>query len=65
MIFYSFFAYFVDKLNKMFISCRNSTEHVFPDSPIIVREDEPSSIIAFALKYVILFYFKFILYIYC
>ncbi|EXX79916.1 uncharacterized protein OCT59_021526 [Rhizophagus irregularis] len=28
----------------------NSTEHVFPDSPIIVREDEPSSIIAFALN---------------
>ncbi|RIA92962.1 hypothetical protein C1645_763745 [Glomus cerebriforme] len=28
----------------------NSTEHVFPDSSIIVREDEPSSIIAFALS---------------
>ncbi|CAG8495811.1 13415_t:CDS:10 [Funneliformis mosseae] len=26
------------------------TEHVFPDSSIIVREDEPSSIIAFALS---------------
>ncbi|GBB85059.1 hypothetical protein RclHR1_11630001 [Rhizophagus clarus] len=28
----------------------NPTEHVFPDSSIIVREDEPSSIIAFALS---------------
>ncbi|CAG8493947.1 5650_t:CDS:2 [Diversispora eburnea] len=28
----------------------NQTEHVFPDSSIIVREDEPSSIIAFSLS---------------
>ncbi|CAG8602955.1 4921_t:CDS:2 [Paraglomus brasilianum] len=27
-----------------------STEHVFPDSKVIVREDEPSSIIAFTLS---------------
>jgi len=29
---------------------RQSFEHVFPDSQIIVREDEPSSIIALALS---------------
>jgi 1-phosphatidylinositol-3-phosphate 5-kinase len=28
----------------------NPSEHIFPDCPIIVREDEPSSIIAFALS---------------
>ncbi|KAI8896889.1 hypothetical protein BC833DRAFT_595714 [Globomyces pollinis-pini] len=28
----------------------NPTEHIFPDSLIIVREDEPSSIISFALS---------------
>ncbi|KAI0241530.1 Mitochondrial distribution and morphology protein 12 [Massospora cicadina] len=26
------------------------TEHLFPDSPIVIREDEPSSIIAFTLS---------------
>ncbi|KAI9295926.1 hypothetical protein K502DRAFT_324048 [Neoconidiobolus thromboides FSU 785] len=26
------------------------TEHIFPDSPIVLREDEPSSIIAFTLS---------------
>jgi 1-phosphatidylinositol-3-phosphate 5-kinase len=31
------------------ISVRSASEHVFTDSTIIVREDEPTSIIAFTL----------------
>ncbi len=31
------------------IKIRNPTEHIFPDSNIVVREDEPSSMVSFAL----------------
>ncbi|KAL8278325.1 hypothetical protein RQP46_009217 [Phenoliferia psychrophenolica] len=30
------------------------SEHIFADNPILVREDEPSSIIAFALRFVLI-----------
>ncbi|CAG8438826.1 1515_t:CDS:10 [Scutellospora calospora] len=44
-------SFWTDKKNlDPLIYPLNPTEHVFPDSPIIVREDEPGSIIAFALS---------------
>ena len=30
--------------------CRHASEHIFADNPILVREDEPSSILAFTLS---------------
>lgn len=33
----------------LIVACRSVSEHVFADSRIIIREDEPTSIIAFTL----------------
>lgn len=37
-------------LNCAFFYCRQPTEYLFPDSDVVVREDEPITIIAYTLS---------------